>query len=518
MAYAQYLLRRKNENIWRFRIQTPKRLRGRLPREFQKSTGTQDKRDAAVIAGFFAIVFRELFDKAPDMTDNELHRKHLLLKGRLSSAKGKALDRAFDTKLAERRLELMTEQNKVSQAKASALLGALATVAGSTPHKAPEPTVDNPQKFSTVAKEWLDQFSTRDIAERGKKDARSSYKFWRDFFGDIHCHEIKRSQMREARSIVDNLPQRSKLQHLTHREIFEMALDGDHDVDTVGLATKRARFRHLREILEKANYEDSMTQSFDIYLQTKGLKNKPTIERKPFSDADLQAIFSPNYGSYPASQLANHQSLPVKFWGPLLLAYSGARRKEILSLRVDNIRADEGVHFIEINDRFEGQSLKNENSRRKVPIHSSLINTGFLDFVDDRRTEIGAKGMLFEWPSADKLELFSGWFLEQAESVGVELRGVNDRGIEWTKVLHCLRHSVATNLDSRECTQAEIGAVLGHTTESQVDALSSPTTAKYTHRKAANLSKLKEIVENIRYDGVNIDSLSWQAFKLHNKL
>ncbi len=515
MAYAQYLLRRKSENIWRFRIQTPKNLRGRLPREFQKSTGARDKRDAAVIAGFFAIVFREFFEKAPNMTDDELHRKHLLLKGRLSSAKGKVLDSAFDTKVSERRLELMTEQKKMSEAKASALLGALATVGGSAPSKEQPPTVDNPQKFSTVANKWLDQFLARDVAVRGKKDARSSYEFWCDFFGDIHCHEIKRSQMREARTIVDNLPNRSKLQHLTHAEIFEMALDGDHDAGTVGLATKRARFRHLRDIFEKANYEDSMIQSFDIYLQTKGLKNKPTIERKPFSDTDLQAIFGPNYGSYPAT---NNQSLPVKFWGPLLLAYSGARRKEILSLRVDNIQVDEGIHFIEISDRFEGQSLKNENSRRKVPIHSSLISAGFLDFVADRRAEAGVKGKLFEWPNTDKLELFSDWFLEQAESLGVELRGENERGNEWVKTLHSLRHTAATNLDSRDSTQAEIGALLGHTTAVQVEALASPTTARYTHRKAANLSKLQKIVNNIKYDGVNIDSLSWRAFKLHNKL
>tara|TARA_Y100000782_G_C10134855_1_gene244532 strand:- start:121 stop:1095 length:975 start_codon:yes stop_codon:yes gene_type:complete len=324
--------------------------------------------------------------------------------------------------------------------------------------------------------------------------------------------------MREARSIVDNLPKRTKLQSLTHAEIFEMALDGDHDVDTVGLATKRARFRHLREIFEKANYEDSMTQSFDIYLQTKGLKDQPTIERKPFSDTDLQTIFGPNYGSYRASQHANQQSLPVRFWGPLLLAYSGARRKEILSLRVDNIHADEGIHFIEINDRFEGQSLKNENSRRKIPIHSTLIRAGFLNFVAERRAENGATGVLFEWPSTDKLELFSDWFLEKAESVGVELLGVNERGNEWVKTLHSLRHTAATNLDSRDSTQAEIGALLGHTTAVQVEALASPTTARYTHRKAANLSKLKEVVNNIKYDGVNIDSLSWQAFKLHNKL
>ncbi|RPH77703.1 MAG: hypothetical protein EHM80_11995 [Nitrospiraceae bacterium] len=47
-----------------------------------------------------------------------------------------------------------------------------------------------------------------------------------------------------------------------------------------------------------------------------------------------------------------------------------------------DIQEEQGIPFIRINDDEKlGQNLMNEGSRRRVPVHSSLIELGFLDYV-----------------------------------------------------------------------------------------------------------------------------------------
>jgi hypothetical protein len=48
---------------------------------------------------------------------------------------------------------------------------------------------------------------------------------------------------------------------------------------------------------------------------------------------------------------------------------------------VADIQEENGIHFIRINDdETLRQNLKNEGSRRRVPLHTSVVHLGFLDF------------------------------------------------------------------------------------------------------------------------------------------
>ncbi len=58
-----------------------------------------------------------------------------------------------------------------------------------------------------------------------------------------------------------------------------------------------------------------------------------------------------------------------KFWLPLIAVFSGMRQEEICQLHVEDIRQDEGVWFIDINDR-PPRKLKNATAVRRVPVHT----------------------------------------------------------------------------------------------------------------------------------------------------
>ncbi len=67
-------------------------------------------------------------------------------------------------------------------------------------------------------------------------------------------------------------------------------------------------------------------------------------------------------------------------WVALALAFSGARCMEVLQLRQADVRSVDGVMCFDFN-RGEGNSIKNEPSLRLVPIHSQLVELGFLKWA-----------------------------------------------------------------------------------------------------------------------------------------
>ena len=104
---------------------------------------------------------------------------------------------------------------------------------------------------------------------------------------------------------------------------------------------------------------------------------KVAKERRPFTDAELVHVFgSPEYRKQKDKD-------PARYWLPLLCLFSVCRREEAGQLAVCDIQEEAGIAFLRINDDAKlGQSLKNDGSRRRVPIHSALVMLGFLQYVE----------------------------------------------------------------------------------------------------------------------------------------
>lgn len=69
-----------------------------------------------------------------------------------------------------------------------------------------------------------------------------------------------------------------------------------------------------------------------------------------------------------------------RFWIPLVLLFTGARSSEIVGLHVEDVVMDhEFPHFL-IRPNTT-RRLKNPQSKRMVPVHSKLIEMGFVDFA-----------------------------------------------------------------------------------------------------------------------------------------
>jgi len=133
-------------------------------------------------------------------------------------------------------------------------------------------------------------------------------------------------------------------------------------------------------------------------------------------------------------------------WLPLIAYMTGMRLEEIGQLTIDDIKRQDEIWFFNLDHApHKGQVLKNESSRRQIPIHPRLIELGFLDLVSV------SNGRLFpDLSSAGARQLTASW----SQWFGRYLRQIiciTDR----RKTFHSFRHTFKDM-----CREAEIGKEL----------------------------------------------------------
>ena len=194
--------------------------------------------------------------------------------------------------------------------------------------------------------------------------------------------------------------------------------------DSVALADKRRAFTL-----------DQLSQFFRSRLYQAASENRP------------HAFDHPKYGGW-------------RFWLAPLMLFAGLRPNEACQALASDVRRTErGTWYIEVTDEAGGEeaprrTLKNQSSRRRVPIHPQLIRMGFLEFVETR-TAVGTDARLFDTP-LDKYENAASyplrWFREHylPKAVAMEER----------QAFYSFRHSFRDAL-RRASANADVLEALG---------------------------------------------------------
>ena len=175
------------------------------------------------------------------------------------------------------------------------------------------------------------------------------------------------------------------------------------------------------------------------------------------------------------------------FWVPLIAAHSGMRLEEIVRLRpMHDVTEKCGIPCFSIQPHPDGWNPKTEAGRRLVPIHSFLIELGFLDFVGSRTTEPYLFNDLKSGgPDGKRGYQFSREFSRAKIKLGVAKK----------TTFHSFRHSARTMLTNTEVElfrDAWIDAVMGH------DAEEGQSEGVQTYTKRIDIENLRKVVEHIR--------------------
>lgn len=163
-----------------------------------------------------------------------------------------------------------------------------------------------------------------------------------------------------------------------------------------------------------------------------------------------------------------------KFWIPLIGLFSGMRLGEIVQLHTDDIRCEKDIWVFDVATMPTGQAeltsgevkkLKTPQSKRRIPVHPSLIEIGFLDYVADRRSKPGKSRRLFPDIKPGKggyySHNFSKWFGRYLMQIGVKTPKT---------VFHSLRHNFKDALVMAGVDPLLQDALMGHIDPKSVSA------------------------------------------------
>jgi integrase len=158
-------------------------------------------------------------------------------------------------------------------------------------------------------------------------------------------------------------------------------------------------------------------------------------------------------------------------------------------LYVDDIREVAGIWCFSFNN--DGlKKLKNLSSIRSIPIHSKLVELGFLNFVSHRRERNDLR--IFPelpWKELDGYQRnASKWFSDYRRRCGI---------VSTKKTFHSFRHTVSNHLKQRGCMAEQVSSLLGHATE-------TITFDRYGKEYSPEL--MRRVVEQIDY-GISFSSI-----------
>lgn len=179
--------------------------------------------------------------------------------------------------------------------------------------------------------------------------------------------------------------------------------------------------------------------------------------KRPFTEDELQKLFDP--------ALLNACNKPFKIWIPRMALFMALRCNEAAQLHVDDVCQIGDVWVVKVDDLRPDQHLKNESSRRVVPIHRQLLDMGFLDYWRDVK-QAGFDRLFPELPYCDKggyghavSKWFGDSFLRPASPGSKAPRaGIKDR----LKSFHSFRYVAVNALYGITTDLLLIADITGH--------------------------------------------------------
>lgn len=242
----------------------------------------------------------------------------------------------------------------------------------------------NPQAGDRTVSELLDAYGAADRARRGpiaEKETAVIMRALREFLGeDKPVRAVSRTDARRVHELLAKTPTNAAKHYPSQpllAAIEHARKDGRQPLspNTVSKYVNYASSFWKWAILEKDGWAESNP------FESLAGEDDPCVRRRGFTNDELVRLFA-RVSRYKGRDLA-------EFWVPAL-NLNGARLSELLQLRTTDVKAEQGVTYLDLSKfdntgrRDASKSLKNRASERLAPIHPLVIEAGFLDLVDRR--------------------------------------------------------------------------------------------------------------------------------------
>jgi integrase len=319
--------------------------------------------------------------------------------------------------------------------------------------------------FSVVAAEYLRlRGQDREDGMRGQTidQNKATFRMFVEVNGDLPFNSITRKDTGAFLEVLEQLPALYSKSPAWRGMTLQQIAAAPKSKGTAMLAKKtQARhfaalgglFKHL--ISRKGFAGANPARGFGLKP-----KRKARSERPAWTPEDLAKLFaspvwmgcvSERQRSTPGDNIYRN----AMYWLPILCVFHGARLEEFAQLRRRDVKKDGEIWYFNVTDEAEGQ-LKNEQSRRQVPVHPFVAEIGFLDWLGNPSQNRDA--LVFSELSPSGADgKFGQTITKKFCRYRRELRlGAKD------VVFHSLRHSVVTALIRADAPQVLRREITGH--------------------------------------------------------
>jgi integrase len=212
--------------------------------------------------------------------------------------------------------------------------------------------------------------------------------------------------------------------------------------------------------------------------QQRQIGERRKLEKLPFTAEELGLLLKTKPEKRPKTPTVN-TTIPWLSW---IAAYSGMRLNEICSLKIADLKREKGTHY------FDVTGAKTEAGDRRVPIHSTLIALGLLDYAKTIKGDHLWPALKPGGPDKKRSWYVSKRFTELRRRLGVSRP--DERGEDRID-FHSFRRSVISTLENARVPQSEVAQVVGHERAGITFSVYNP--------HGLSLGALRDVVEKIKY-------------------
>lgn len=348
-------------------------------------------------------------------------------------------------------------------------------------------------KLENVIDDYLKELEPN-ITPRSYKDQADCLSYLIDYFeADHSIARVSFEQVQDIKNKLQVTPTGRNKGKLTKGKslLEQIAIAEDKDLGTLSATSVNKYLGYFSCLFDWAKRNKLIEENLFDGIRIKN--SKRDNRRDMFKKGEVSLILK---------ELKTNKGGLVKtksqYWGALIAIYTGARRNEICALTIDDVKQDNdsGIWYFNISDEEEGKDLKSEAANRLVPIHSTLIDLGFLDYWEKAREVIktipdtnGMNARLmydFTYTEHDKWGRKLGQFMNDRllKHLGIHVKN--------KKTLHSLRHSFITYMDVAGVEVTTIKSMVGH-------EQGTVTHGTYTHYGVDHLKQFKDAIEKLPY-------------------
>lgn len=322
---------------------------------------------------------------------------------------------------------------------------------------------------------------------------RTTYRMFFDVVGDLPVQSYGRRELSTFFDLLRSLPalysKKPEWRDLPLSSFRDASVRGSAEL--LSMKTIKRHFAALGKLFDHLKAHGvyvGPNPAHEFSFPQKGRANRrrdqwegPELTQL-FSSPVWQGCLSASRRTEPGAEIIKDE----KYWLPLLGLYHGNRLEEFAQLRLGDVRTDGGIMYLDINDE-DGKQVKNDQSKRRVPVHPKLIELGFLDYA--RRIAKASQDPLFpnlkpQGPDGKLGTSFTKWFTRYRQDIGVYRKGLD---------YHSFRHGVTTKLMDASVTDAIVDELTGHAGQG---------TSRAVYKKDLSMSTLFDAISKIKWPEV----------------